>query len=96
DFIDRAYMTQLKADGAKRKLVGFKMIDRGIPRHGYTLAAPTGEEIGHVTSGTMSPCMKIGFGMGYVKAEYAKAGTEIAVVIRDRKLKAEVVKIPFV
>ena len=96
EFIDRAYMEKLKAEGVERKLVGFKMIDRGIPRHGYTIAAPDGTEIGRVTSGTMSPCMKIGFGMGYVKAAYAKPGTEIAVVVRDRLLKAEVVKLPFV
>ena len=55
-----------------------------------------GNGIGCVTSGTMSPCMKVGFGMGYVKAAYAKPGTVIAVSIRDRLLKAEVVKLPFV
>ena len=96
DFIDRGVMEQLKADGVKRRLVGFRTIDRGIPRHGYELAAPDGTRIGHVTSGTMSPCLKVGIGMGYVDAAYAKAGTEIAVVIRDRLIKAEVVKMPFV
>ncbi|MDE7305750.1 MAG: glycine cleavage system aminomethyltransferase GcvT [Alistipes sp.] len=96
EFIDRPLMEKQKADGVTRKLVGFKMIDRGIPRHGYVLAAPGGAPVGHVTSGTMSPCLKVGFGMGYVAAEFAKPGTEIAVVIRDRLLKAEVVKIPFV
>ncbi|MEG1621879.1 MAG: glycine cleavage system aminomethyltransferase GcvT [Alistipes sp.] len=96
DFIDRAYMEKLKADGVKRKLVGFKMIDRGIPRHEYKIANLSGEEIGVVTSGTMSPCLKVGIGMGYVKTEYAKAGTEIAIVIREKLIKAEVVKIPFV
>ncbi len=96
EFIDRPVMERLKAEGVQRKLVGFKMIDRGIPRHGYTLASPEGEEIGHVTSGTMSPCMKVGFGLGYVRTAYAKPGTGIAVIVRDRLLKAEVVKIPFV
>lgn len=96
DFIDRAAMEKLKAEGVQRKLVGFKMTERGIPRHGYQLAAPDGTLIGHVTSGTMSPCLKVGFGLGYVKAEYAKPGTEIAVVIREKPVKAEVVKIPFV
>lgn len=96
DFIDRALMEKQKAEGVTRKLVGFRMIDRGIPRHGYTIAAAGGEEIGHVTSGTMSPCLKVGFGLGYVKPEYAKPGTEIAVVIREKPLRAEVVKIPFV
>ena len=96
EFIDRDRMERLKAEGVERKLVGFKMLDRGIPRHGYTLADTEGNGIGCVTSGTMSPCMKVGFGMGYVKAAYAKPGTVIAVSIRDRLLKAEVVKLPFV
>ena len=96
DFIDRALMEKQKAEGVTRKLVGFRMIDRGIPRHGYKIAAADGEEIGHVTSGTMSPCLKVGFGLGYVKPEYAKPGTEVAVVIREKPLRAEVVKIPFV
>ena len=96
DFIDRALMEKQKAEGVTRKLVGFRMIDRGIPRHGYKIAAVDGEEIGHVTSGTMSPCLKVGFGLGYVKPEYAKPGTEVAVVIREKPLRAEVVKIPFV
>ena len=89
-------MERLKAEGVGRKLVGLKMVERGIPRHGYAIAAPDGTRIGHVTSGTMSPCMKVGFGLGYVTPEYAKAGTEIAVVVREKPLRAEVVKIPFV
>ena len=96
DFIDRAVMEKQKAGGVGRKLVGLKMIERGIPRHGYDLAAPGGELIGHVTSGTMSPCLKVGIALGYVKPEYAKPGTEIAVIIREKPVKAEVVKIPFV
>ncbi len=96
DFIDREAMAALKAEGPKRKLVGFKMIDRGIPRHGYTLADTEGNPIGTVTSGTMSPCLKVGIGMGYVKSEFAALGTTITVIIRDRLLKAEVVKYPFV
>ena len=96
DFIDRALMEKQKAEGVTRKLVGFRMIDRGIPRHGYKIAAAGGGEIGHVTSGTMSPCLKVGFGLGYVKPEYARPGTEVAVVIREKPLRAEVVKIPFV
>jgi aminomethyltransferase len=96
DFIDRATLEAQKANGVERKLIGFKLIDRGVPRHEYELANPTGEVIGHVTSGTMSPCLKVGIGLGYVKTEYAKVGTEIAVVVRGRLLKAEVVKFPFV
>ncbi|MBS5526457.1 MAG: glycine cleavage system aminomethyltransferase GcvT, partial [Alistipes sp.] len=82
EFIDRAVMEKQKAEGVARKLVGLKMIERGIPRHGYPIASPEGEAIGHVTSGTMSPCLKVGVALGYVEAAYAKPGTEIAVVIR--------------
>ena len=96
DFIDREFLAQQKAEGVQRKLVGLKMIDRGIPRHGYKLANLEGEEIGVVTSGTMSPMLKVGIALGYVKTEYAAIGTTVAVVIRDRLLKAEVVKYPFV
>ena len=88
-------LARQKAEGVTRKLVGFEMIDRGIPRHGYNLLSPEGEVIGHVTSGTMSPTRKIGIGMGYVKPEYSKVGTEIALDNRGRKLKAVVVKPPF-
>ncbi len=96
DFIDRAFLEKQKAEGVQRKLVGFRMVERGIPRHEYKIAAPDGTEIGHVTSGTMSPCLKVGFGLGYVKAEYANLGTEIAVVIREKPVKAEVIRMPLV
>ncbi|MCD8309820.1 MAG: glycine cleavage system aminomethyltransferase GcvT, partial [Prevotellaceae bacterium] len=94
-FTNRAMLERQKAEGVSRKLVGFEMVDRGIPRHGYTLFSPEGEAIGHVTSGTMSPTRKIGIGMGYVETAYAKPGTEIAIDMRGRKLKAVVVKPPF-
>ena len=96
DFIDREYMEKQKAEGVTRKLVGFTMIDRGIPRHGYELADAEGNKIGEVTSGTMSPCLKQGIGMGYVKPGFSKPDTEIFVIVRDKPLKAKVVKIPFV
>jgi len=96
EFIDRDRMERLKAEGVKRKLVGFKLIDRGIPRHGYPLKTVEGAEIGLVTSGTMSPSLKVGIGLGYVAAEHAAPGTVIAVEVRGRLLKAEVVKYPFV
>ena len=92
EFIDRDRMERLKAEGVKRKLVGFKLIDRGIPRHGYPLKTVEGAEIGLVTSGTMSPSLKVGIGLGYVAAEHAAPGTVIAVEVRGRLLKAEVVK----
>ncbi len=96
NFIDRDKMEALKANGCERRLVGFKMVGRGIPRHAYPLANLEGEVIGEVTSGTMSPCLKEGIGMGYVKAAYAPKGTKIAVVIRERLIEAEVVGLPFV
>lgn len=95
DFTNRAMLEKQKAEGVSRKLVGFEMIDRGIPRHGYSLVNADGEPIGVVTSGTMSPMRKIGIGMGYVKTEYSKVGTEICIDMRGRKLKAVVVKPPF-
>ena len=95
NFINRPMLEQQKREGVTRKLVGFEMIDRGIPRHGYGLCDAEGNAIGTVTSGTMSPMRKIGIGMGYVKPEYSKPGTEICIDVRGRKLKAQVVKPPF-
>ncbi len=96
EFIDREKMEALKAGASTRRLVGFKLLGRGIPRHGYSIASSTGEVIGTVTSGTMSPCLKEGIGMGYVPMAYAAVGSKIAVVIRERLMEAEVVKLPFV
>ena len=95
EFTNRAALEKQKAEGVSRKLVGFEMKDRGIPRHGYKLVDAEGTEIGHVTSGTMSPIRKIGIGLGYVKTAFSKPGTEIYLDNRGRKLKAQVVKPPF-
>ena len=95
NFIGRDIVERHKTEGTTRKLVGFEMIDRGIPRQHYPLVNAEGEQIGVVTSGTMSPTRKIGIGMGYVKPEYTKLGTEIYIDVRGRKLKAEVVRPPF-
>lgn len=95
NFTNRAMLEKQKAEGTDRKLIGFEMIDRGIPRHGYDLVTETGEEVGVVTSGTMSPTRKIGIGMGYVNPQYSKVGTEIYLDMRGRKLKAIVLKPPF-
>ena len=95
NFTNRAALEKQKAEGVSRKLVGFEMIDRGIPRQGYKLVDAEGNEIGHVTSGTMSPTRKIGIGLGYVQTAFAKPGTEIYLDNRGRKLKAQVVKPPF-
>lgn len=95
DFTARKILERQKAEGVSRKLVGFEMIDRGIPRQGYKLTDAEGNEIGHVTSGTMSPTRKIGIGMGYVKTEYSLPSTEIYLDNRGRKLRMKVVKPPF-
>lgn len=96
DFIDRPVMERLKAEGISRKLVAFEMTERAIPRHGYRIADKSGAIIGEVTSGTMSPTLKIGIGMGYVKTEFAKTDTEISIIIRDKPVGAKVVKVPFI
>lgn len=92
DFIDRPLLEQQKNGGATRKLVNFDMIDRGVPRQHYEICSADGEKIGEVTSGTMSPSRKTGIGMGYVKNEYSKTGSELYIKIRDRLLKAKTVK----
>jgi aminomethyltransferase len=84
-----------KEAGLTRKLVGFEMIDKGIPRHGYELRSSSGEKIGEVTSGTQSAYLGKAIGMGYVTPEQAAADTEIKVVVRERELTAKVVKLPF-
>lgn len=95
DFTNRAAIEKQKTDGVTRKLVGFEMIDRGIPRHDYQIADANGTVIGKVTSGTQSPTLNKAIGMGYVAKDFAKADTEIYVVIRDKAIKAKVTKIPF-
>ncbi|WP_077924316.1 glycine cleavage system aminomethyltransferase GcvT [Spirosoma sp. 209] len=96
DFVDAEVLKQQKEQGVPRKLVGFTMIDRGIPRGHYALCDADGNTIGEVTSGTQSPTLGKGVGLGYVPTALSKPGTEIFVNVRDRLLKAEVVKPPFV
>jgi aminomethyltransferase len=95
NFTNRAAIEKQKIDGVNKKLVGFEMIDRGIPRHDYQIADANGNIIGKVTSGTQSPTLNKAIGMGYVNKDFAKADTEIFVVIRDKAIKAKVCKIPF-
>lgn len=95
DFIDKDKMLALKEKGAAKKLVGFEMIDRGIPRQHYEIVDAGGNVIGEVTSGTQSPTLQKAIGMGYVKTEFSKAGSEIFIKIRDKAIKAQVTKIPF-
>jgi glycine cleavage system T protein (aminomethyltransferase) len=95
DFTDKNYLLAQKEKGLTRKLVGFEMIDRGIPRHGYPIVDAAGNNIGVVTSGTQSPTLNKAIGMGYVKTDLSKTGTEIYIQIRDKNIKAVVTKIPF-
>jgi aminomethyltransferase len=85
----------LKENKPSRKLVGFELIDRGIPRQHYPICNASGEVIGEVTSGTMSPSLNKAIGLGYVKAAFSTAGSEIFVEVRGKLLAATVVKIPF-
>jgi aminomethyltransferase len=96
DFIDKDVLARQKEEGVTRRLRGFEMIDRGIPRHGYEIVNEDDEVIGEVTSGSMSPVRGIGIGMGYLKTGYTKLGTEIYIRVRNKKLKAKVVKLPFI
>jgi len=95
DFIDAETFKKQKEEGVARKLVGFKMEDRGIPRQHYKVMDADGNEIGEVTSGTSSPSLKVGLGLAYVKTEFAKADTEIYIDIRNKAAKAVVTKTPF-
>lgn len=95
DFTNRTAIEKQKTEGVSKKLVGFEMIDRGIPRHDYEIADANGNIIGKVSSGTQSPTLNKAIGMGYVSKDFAKADSEIFVMIRDKAIKAKVCKIPF-
>ena len=95
DFHSKEKYTTQKANGVDKKLVGFIVDDRRVPRHGYFLEDKEGNGIGVVTSGTQAPSLDLPIGMGYVKTEFAKEGTEIVVAVRKKRLPAKVVKLPF-
>ncbi len=95
DFTNRAAIEKSKTDGVSRKLIGFEMIDKGIPRHDYVVKTAEGITIGKVSSGTQSPSLQKAIGMAYVAKEHAAAGSEIYIEVRDKLLKAQVVKMPF-
>ena len=94
-FTNSDALSEQKARGVEKKLVGFEMIDRGIPRHDYEIVDSEGSVIGRVTSGTQSPSLQKAIGMGYIKSGMDKEGTEIFINIRNSKIKAKVVKFPF-
>ncbi len=95
DFTARPILEQQKVEGVQRKLVGLEMVDKGIPRHGYKIQDAEGNEIGYVTSGTQSPTLGKAIAIAYVAKGFAAEGTEVFVVVRDKALKAQVVKMPF-
>ena len=95
DFIAKDILQQQKAAGLKKKLIGFTMIDRGIPRGHYVIKDEVGNEIGQVTSGTQSPTLGYGVGLGYLDTAFTTVDTEIYIDIRGKLLKAKVVKLPF-
>ena len=84
-----------KQEGSKRRLVGFELLERGIPRKDYTIEDINGNKIGTVTSGTMAPSLGKGIGMGYVLVSHSAVGSEIRIAIRKQKVAARVVKLPF-
>lgn len=95
DFTNSENLKQQKEAGVSRKLIGFELIERGIPRHDYEIVDANGNNIGIVTSGTMAPSLGKGIGMGYVATEFAGVDSEIYIQIRNNKVKAKVVKMPF-
>lgn len=96
EFTASAYLKKQKESGVEKKLVGFEMIDRGIPRHDYKIRDAEGNLIGTVTSGTQSPTLTKGIGMGYVLSDFSSVGSEVYIDIRDKQMKAVVVQLPFV
>jgi aminomethyltransferase len=95
DFVNSANLSAQKQDGVKRKLVGFEMLERGIPRHDYEICDAAGNTIGKVTSGTQSPSLQKAIGLGYLATDFAKEDSEIFIKIREQLVKAHVVKFPF-
>lgn len=96
DFVDKEVLAKQKEEGITRKLVGFEMQEKAIPRHDYLVVDAEGNEIGKVTSGTMSPMKKIGIGLAYVAKPHFKIDSEIFIQIRNKNIPAKVVKLPFV
>ena len=95
NFVNSENLAAQKESGVTRKLIGFEMIERGIPRHDYEVFDASGNVIGKVTSGTQSPTLQKAIGLAYVKTEFSKEGSEIYIGIRENKVKAKVVKFPF-
>ena len=95
NFTAKEILERQKAEGVRRKLIGFEMIDKGIPRHGYEINDENGNKIGEVTSGTQSPTLGKAIGMGYVLKNFSSAGSKIYIKVREKRLEAKVIKLPF-
>jgi aminomethyltransferase len=95
DFVGLDALAEQAEDGVAERIVGLQLSERGIPRHGYPIESPDGEEIGEVTSGTMSPTLGEPIGLGYVPIDYVEPGTELHVVVRDDPKDARVCELPF-
>ena len=95
DFVNSEALAKQKEQKPSRKLVAFELDERGIPRHGYDIVDGNGNVIGNVTSGTMSPCLQKGIGMGYVPTLFSKLGTQIHIQVRKNAIPATVIKLPF-
>lgn len=95
DFTAKNILEQQKTNGITRKLVGFEMIERGIPRHDYVIKDAAGNTIGKVCSGTQSPSLNKAIGLGYVSIEQSGLDSEIFIEIRNTPVKAKIVKLPF-
>jgi aminomethyltransferase len=95
NFVDSEFLKNQKETGITKRLVGFELIDRGVPRNGYDVVNQAGEKIGNVTSGTMAPSLKKAIGLAYVPKNMTAPGTEIYIAVRKKQLKAKVVALPF-
>jgi aminomethyltransferase len=95
-FTNSTALADQKTAGLQRKLVGFEMIDKGIPRHGYEIKNLDGQVIGVITSGTQSPSLGKAIGLGYINTAFTSLDTLVHIQVRDKQLKAKVVKVPFI
>jgi len=95
EFVNHEALAKQKAEKPSRKLVAFELNERGIPRQGYDIVNVEGNKIGNVTSGTMSPSLSKGIGLGYVPLDSSKLGTEIFIQVRKKAIPATIVKLPF-
>ncbi|MGL4293734.1 MAG: glycine cleavage T C-terminal barrel domain-containing protein, partial [Bacteroidales bacterium] len=94
-FVNREFLEKQKQEGLKRKLAGFKLLEKGIPRKDYAIENKDGHQIGIVTSGSISPVLNCGIGMGYLKPEFCEPGTTVYIRIRNRAIPAMIEKMPF-